>query len=98
LGRNGSHIPYLVNVQSRRHDGAGTRVVVPLMRLPRLRDVETRLMPKFVIQDEQLVFNPLLLLPAPAATLGPAVASLAADDESSRIVAAIDAVITQAFG
>jgi toxin CcdB len=98
LGRNRSHIPYLVNVQSRRHDGAGTRVVVPLMRLPALRDAEPSLTPKFTIQNEHLVFNPLLLVTAPAASLGPVIPSLATDKDAGRIIAAIDAVITQAFG
>jgi hypothetical protein len=35
---------------------------------------------------------------APVPVLGPVVASLAADADASRIIAAIDAVITQAFG
>jgi toxin CcdB len=98
LGRNRSSIPYLVNVQSRRHDAAGTRVVAPLMRLPSLREPKPRLSPKFVIRDEQLVLNPLLMFTAPVPALGPVVASLSADNDASRIIAAIEEVITQAYG
>jgi hypothetical protein len=98
LGRNWANIPYLVNVQSRRHRSAGTRVVVPLMRLPELRNAEPRLTPKFLIQGELLVFNPLLIFTAPVAALGPVTASPAADEHAGRVIAAIDEVITQAYG
>jgi len=44
------------------------------------------------------VFNPLLLFTIPATALGPVIASLAADEHAARMIGAIDAVITQAFG
>jgi hypothetical protein len=66
--------------------------------LPGLRDADPPLTPKFVIRDEQLVFNPLLLFTALVGALGPVIESLAGDDDTSRIIAAIDALITQAFG
>jgi hypothetical protein len=69
-----------------------------LMRLPSLREPEPRLSPKFVTQDEQLVLNPLLMFTAPVLALGPVVVSLSADDDASRVIAAIDEVITQAYG
>jgi toxin CcdB len=97
-GRNRAAIPYLVNVQSRRYDRAGSRVVAPLLRLPKLDGIEPALMPKFEIRGEQLVLSPLHLFTAPASGLGAVVASLAADEDASRIVAAIDALITQAYG
>lgn len=89
---------YVVNVQSSRLDSMRSRIVIPLMRLPRPRDAEPRLNPDFAIQAETLFLDPLALFAAPVKALGPVVASLAADDDASRIIASIDAVITQAFG
>jgi toxin CcdB len=97
-GRNRSIIPYVVNVQSRRLDSARTRIVIPLIRLSRQSDAEPRLTPEFVIGSEALRLDPLGLFAAPVTALGPVVASLAADADASRIIGAIDAVITQAFG
>ena len=68
------------------------------MRLPELREPEPRLTPKFLVQNELPVFNPLLILIAPVSALGLVVASLAADEHASRVIAAIDLVITQANG
>ena len=98
LGRNRANIPYLVNVQSRRYHAALTRIVNPLMRLPALRDADPRLVPEFLIGGESLTLNPLLIFATPVSALGPAAGSLAADGDAGRIIAAIDAVITQAFG
>ena len=97
-GRNRAIMPYVVNVQSRILDSMRSRVVIPLMRLPRPPDAEPRLNPEFVVRAESVFLDPLALFAAPVASLGPVVASLAADDDASRIIAAIDAVITQAFG
>ena len=97
-GRNRSVIPYVVNVQTRRLDSARTRIVIPLTRLPRPGDIEPRLTAAFVIRGETLFLGPLAMFAAPVPVLGPVVASLAADADASRIIAAIDAVITQAFG
>jgi toxin CcdB len=98
LGRNRSTVPYVVNVQSRRFDAAGTRLVAPLMRQAGLRDADPGLAPKFVIRIDSVFLNPLLLFAAPVSALGPVVASLSADQDASRIIAAIDQVISQAFG
>jgi toxin CcdB len=97
-GRNRSIIPYVVNVQTRRLDASRTRVVIPLIRLARTSNIEPRLTPEFVVKGETLVLDPLGMFAAPLLALGPVVASLSADADASRIIAAIDAVITQAFG
>ena len=97
-GRNRSVIPYVVNIQSRRLDGAGTRVVVPLVRSPNPRNSDPRLIPQFLILSETLSLNPLAIFTAPVSALGPVVASLANDKDASRIITAIDEVITQAYG
>ena len=91
-------MPYVVNVQSRRLDGAGTRVVIPLVRSPEPRDADPRLIPRFRILSETLSLHPLAIFTAPVSALGPVIASLADDIDAARIIAAIDAVITQAYG
>ncbi len=97
-GRNRAIIPYVVNIQSRRLDAAGIRVVVPLVRSTGPRNSEPRLTPKFTILSESLCLHPLAMFAAPLSALGPVVASLAGDDEAGRIIAAIDEVISQAYG
>jgi hypothetical protein len=61
-------------------------------------DIEPRLTPGFVIQAETLFLDPLAMFAAPVSALGTIAGSFAADGGASRISAAIDAVITQAFG
>jgi toxin CcdB len=97
-GRNRAVIPYVVNVHTSRLDTSHTRIVIPLTRLPRAGDIEPRLTPAFVIQAETLFLDPLAVFAAPVLVLGSVACSLAADGDASRIIAAIDAVITQAFG
>ena len=97
-GRNRAIIPYVVNVQSRRLDGAGTRVVVPLVRSSDPRNADQRLIPAFQVLSEILFLNPLALFTAPLSALGPAVASLADDKDAGRIIAAIAEVISRAYG
>jgi toxin CcdB len=84
-------------VQTRRFDSMRTRIVVPLMRIPRPQDAEPRLAPELVVSDESLFLGPLSIFAAPVSALGPVVASLSADEDASRIIAAIDQVISQAF-
>ncbi len=98
LGRNRQQIPYVVVVQSRRFDATSTRLVAPLMRPTGLSDAESWLTPRFQIETNAVLLNPLLLFAAPLSALGPVVASLTADADASQIIAAIDAVITQAVG
>jgi toxin CcdB len=97
-GRNRAVIPYVVNVQSHRLEGAGTRIVVPLVRSSDSRNADPRLIPSFQVLAETLFLNPLALFTTPLSALGPVVASLAADPDAGRIIAAIDEVISQAYG
>jgi hypothetical protein len=75
-----------------------SRVVIPLMRQARPRDAEPRLNPEFMVRAGTLFLQVLARFAALLSALGPVVASLAADDDASRIIAAIDPVITLAFG
>ena len=97
-GRNRQTFPYVVNVQSRRFDGAASRVVVPLARSPAPLEADRRLMPKLVIVAETFFLNPLAMFAAPVAVLGPVVASFAQDPEAGDIIAAIDEIITRGYG
>ncbi len=97
-GRNRQAFPYVVSVQSRRFDGAASRVVIPLARSSGPPDADRRLMPQFVVGSEILFLDPLAMFAAPLAVLGPVVASLAGDPEAGEIIAAIDEVISRGYG
>ena len=96
-GHNRAIMPYVANVQSRRSDSMRSKVVIPLMRLARPREAGPRLNREFMVRAET-VPPCACALRRPLSVLGTVVASLAADDDASRIIAAIDAVITSAFG
>jgi len=97
LGRNRSSVPYVVNsvppFRRSRHQARRTTDAPA-----GLRDAGPGLAPQFVIQTDSVFLNPLLLFAAPVSALGPVVASLSADEDASRIIGAIDQVISQAFG
>jgi len=98
-GRNRSSIPYVVNVQSRRYDRLASRVVIPLMvARGALGSIELSLMPGFEIGGQTVFLNPLETQTVRLSGLGPVVASLSDDISSMRIIAAIDLVITHAYG
>jgi hypothetical protein len=79
LGRNRAVIPYVVNVQTSRLDTAHTRIVNPLIGLPRPGDIQPRLTTAFVIQAETLFLDPMSMFAAPVSALGPVAGSFAAD-------------------
>lgn len=89
--------PYVVVVQSSQFDGYPRRLVIPLARFG---EAAARrhpdLTPRIAIAGDVLYLDPLQLQTVPVSALGPAIASLAED--SDRIIKAIDAVITRAWG
>ncbi|MBY6263258.1 plasmid maintenance protein CcdB [Azospirillum sp. 412522] len=91
-----SGIPYLVSVQSRRFDASARRVIVPLLLADKVQSTEPSLTPLFVIEGHDVILNPLQLASVPADQLGEKVCSLA--DDSDRIIAAIDLLISRAWG
>jgi toxin CcdB len=91
-----SGIPYLVIVQSQRFDASARRVVVPLLLADKVQSTEPSLTPLFVIEGHDVILNPLQLASVPADQLGEKVCSLA--DDSDRIIAAIDLLISRAWG
>jgi len=96
IGLRKAEIPLLVIVQSRRFDAHGRRVVVPLVLRLRAFVTEERLNPVFEIEGLSAVLYPLEIFSIAVGQLGPKVGSLAA--EGDRIIAALDLVITRAWG
>ncbi|PWC39540.1 CcdB family protein [Azospirillum sp. TSO35-2] len=95
-GATRSGTPYLVVVQSQRFDASKRRVVVPLLAADAVQTAEPSLTPTFVVERRDVLLNPLQLASVPAEQLGERVCSLA--DDSDRIVAAIDLLISRAWG
>ena len=91
-----SGIPYLVIAQSQRFDASARRVVAPLLLADKLQCTEPSLTPKFEIEGHGVVLNPLQLASVPMDQLGEKVCSLA--DDTDRIIAAIDLLISRAWG
>jgi toxin CcdB len=97
-GRNTAGTPYVVVIQSARYDQRPTRVVVPLITLPADNAGDRTLMPAFEVEGKTVFLNPLRALTVPTRALGRKVASLAHDNTSTTIIAAIDAMMTRAYG
>jgi toxin CcdB len=96
-GRQSDSIPYVVVVQSAIFDGYDRRVVVPLVRASELSAAgDPRLNPRFKIQNVTVALHPLDIVSVSNRTLGDPVESLAA--ESDRIVAALDELLSRAWG
>lgn len=96
LGAQRGVIPYVVVVQSRRLDRSRRRLVAPLVMASAIDAVDPTLNPKFCVESVEVVLHPLELVSVPVDRLGPHVGSLAAD--ADRIIAAIDLVISRAWG
>ena len=90
-------VPYLVIVQSRLWDSAGTRLVVPLISATGAPGEATRLTPLFVVEGMPLSANPLLMFATLPRQLGPYVTHLDEAD-GERMIAAIDEAISRAYG
>jgi toxin CcdB len=96
-GPSKAAIPYVVVVQSRRHDRYGRRVVIPLLLRSALPPIaEPPLTPAFEVEGRQVVLNPLEIVSVATDRLGEVVATLAPDGD--RIVRAIDELISRAWG
>jgi toxin CcdB len=96
-GKQRDSIPYVVVVQSAIFQGYNRRVVVPLVRESELSSAaHPRLNPRFKIQNVTVALHPLQIVSVPKQTLGDPVDSLAA--ESDRIIAALDELLSRAWG
>lgn len=96
-GRHRDDIPYVVLVQSSLYDSYRRRVVVPLVRKSVLGKVSNpRFNPAFRIENIHVVLHPLEIVSVPNEQLGEHVGSLSS--EGSRIMDALDELLTQAWG
>lgn len=95
-GQNRQEIPFLVVIQSHRFEAAQTRIVAALRRGVGLAGAAGRLTPDFRIDGTAVYLDPLQIASIRLGTLGPAIASLAQDAHSDRIVAALDEILNRA--
>ena len=96
-GKHRDDIPYVVLVQSSLYDSFRRRVVVPLVRKSALGKISNpRFNPSFKIENVQVVLHPLEIVSVPTEQLGEFVESLS--PEGSRIMDALDELITQVWG
>jgi toxin CcdB len=96
-GKHRDDIPYVVLVQSSLYDSYRRRVVVPMVRKSALGKVSNpRFNPAFKIENIQVVLHPLEIVSVPNELLGEYVRSLSS--EGSRIMDALDELLTQAWG
>jgi toxin CcdB len=97
IGRLRETIPFVVVVQSSQFDAYRRRVVVPLVRAKTFAGPVLRsLNPEFTIRNVRVVLHPLDIVSMPEEALGERVESLA--DSGDTIVAALDEVLTRAWG
>jgi toxin CcdB len=96
VGRHRAGVPYVVVVQSRRFDLSRRRIVVPLVLQSELPSRDARLHPVFEIEGRSVVLEPLQIVSVAAEHLGDRVGSLESDGD--RVTAAIDLVISRAWG
>jgi len=96
-GRQRDSIPYVVVVQSAIFDDYSRRVVAPLVRQSALgRIASPRFNPTFKVENVPVVLHPLEIVSVPRRELGEPIDSLA--EESDRIVAALDELLSRAWG
>jgi toxin CcdB len=97
VGKQKDGIPFVVIVQSALFDGYRRRVVIPLVRKSELNQIPNpRLNPTFKVKSVAVVLHPLEVVSVANEHLGERVGSLAA--EGDVIVAALDELLTRAFG
>ncbi|HEY4339848.1 MAG TPA: CcdB family protein [Steroidobacteraceae bacterium] len=97
VGKQKESIPFVVIVQSRLYDDYRRRVVIPLVRKAQLSQISnSRLNPTFKVKSVAVVLHPLEMVSIANENLGEHVGSLA--EEGDLIVAALDELVTRAFG
>ncbi len=96
-GKQKDTIPFVVIVQSGLFDGYRRRVVIPLVRKVEINQIPNpRLNPTFKVKNVAVVLHPLEIVSVANEYLGERVGSLAT--EGDAIIAALDELITRAFG
>ena len=95
-GANRAVRPYVLVVQSARFDDTRRRLVAPLVLLDKVPIPETEITPHFTVAGQDVALITLELIAVDIARLGPKVGSLR--EEATRIITAIDEVLTTAYG
>lgn len=96
-GKQKDTIPFVVVVQSGLFDGYRRRVVIPLVKKTEINQIPNpRLNPTFKVKNVAVVLHPLEVVSVANDHLGERIGSLAA--EGDAIIAALDELITRAFG
>ena len=96
-GRHKEDIPFVVVVQSSLFDDFRRRVVVPLVRKSALgKTVHAGFNPTFKVLGTAVVLHPLEIVSVATDQLGDLVGSLSG--EGPKILAALDELLTQAWG
>jgi toxin CcdB len=96
LGSRKADTPFVVVVQSRLFDESARRIVIPLLKRTAAPPRQTSLNPLFVVDGVEVVLHPLQMVSLPFDQLGPKVGTVT--DHGDRIIAAIDLVISRAWG
>lgn len=96
LGASREGVPFVVIVQSRQLDGYRRRVVIPLVVASAMPRADPNLNPRFRVGTVEVALHPLDILSIDVDRLGERVGTLAAHGD--EIIAAIDSVITRAWG
>jgi toxin CcdB len=95
-GPRKGEVPFVVVVQSRRLDQYSRRIVIPLVARSFVSSTEPNLNPIFEVDGREVVLHPLEIVSVAKDRLGERVGSL--EHEGDRIIAAIDLVISRAWG
>lgn len=95
-GRQRDTIPFLVVLQNDRFARAITRFVAPLVRRGALAIEVHYLAPDFLIDGQEVVLDVFNLATILAGRLGAPVASLADDASRTRLIRALDELISTA--
>ena len=98
MGAPAEATPCVVVVPSPRFDAHVRRLVAPLLAASPEADRYPELAPRFTVEGRRVILDPLQLQTVPRDALGPAIASLAADADASRIIVAIDVVLSTGAG
>jgi toxin CcdB len=97
-GKGRVAVPYLMLLQSARFDNAPHRIVAPLLLGDLFRVEHPDLHPSFMIEGRNVVMDPLRLFSVPHSGLGELVDKLSEYDDGTRVMNAVDIVLSRAFG
>jgi toxin CcdB len=84
-----------VVVQSNRFRTSARRVVVPLVAAEAFGQVVSDFGPRFIVEGQHVVLDPLQITNIPRDVLGPPILSLNAHD--GRVINAIEALLSRAW-